>query len=112
MALDVEFDRRGVELFAVVKGHASAQLDCQRLAIRRPLVAGRELRHDIELFVDVEELVAERGKHDSADEGSRQRRVEHVGILGQSEAQGLGVAGHGRDRCDRSQQGDAGAGDP
>ena len=47
----------------------------------------RELRHDLQLLVDVEQLVAQRREDDAADEGARQRRVEHVGILGQADAQ-------------------------
>ena len=39
VALDVELDRRGVELLAVVERDAGAQLDRQRLVVRRPLVA-------------------------------------------------------------------------
>ena len=89
VALDVELDRRGVELLAVVEGHAGAQLERQRLVVGRPLVAGRELRHDLQLLVDVEQLVAQRREDDAADEGARQRRVEHVGILGEADAQGL-----------------------
>ena len=49
-----------------------------------------------ELLVDVEQLVAQRGEHDAADEAAGQRRIEHVGILGQADAQGLRMDG-GRD---------------
>ena len=87
VALDVELDGGGVELLAVVEGDVGAQLDRQRLAVGRPLVAGRELRHDGELLVDVEQLVAKRREDDPADEGARQRRVEHVGVFGQADAQ-------------------------
>ena len=52
--LDVVLDRGGVELLAVVEGDAGAELDRQRLAVGRPFVARRELRHDVELLVDVE----------------------------------------------------------
>ena len=110
VALDVELDRRGVELLAVVEGHAAAQLDGQRLVVGRPFVAGRELRHDVQLLVDVEQLVAQRGEHDAADEGARQRRIEHVGVFGQADAQRLRRAASGARRaaarepesCDRS----------
>ena len=89
VALDVELDRRGIELLAVVEGHAASQLDRQRLVVGRPFVAGRELRNDVELLVDIEQLVAQGGEDDAPDEGSRQRRVEHVGVFGQSHAQCL-----------------------
>ena len=51
-----------------------------------------ELRHDVELLVDVEQLVAERGEHDAADIGARERRIENIGILGKADAErGLGL---------------------
>ena len=44
-----------------------------------------------ELLVDVEQLVADRREDDAPDIGARQRRIEHVGILGEADAQvGLG----------------------
>jgi hypothetical protein len=58
-------------------------------------VAGGELRNDLQLLVDVEQLVAERREDDAADEGARQCRVEDVGVLGQTDAQRL------RLRCER-----------
>ena len=110
VALDVELDRRRIELFTVVEGDTLAQLDGERLAIGRPFVAGRELRNDLELLVDVEELVAKRGEHDPADEGAGERRVEDVRILGEPEAQGLragearyGNRSRGQQRADRPQ---------
>ena len=87
--LDVELGGGGVELLAVVEGDTRPQLDRQRLAVRRPLITGGELRDDVELVVDVEQLVAERREHDPPDEGPRQRRVEHIGIFGESETQRL-----------------------
>ena len=74
VALDVELDRGGVELLAVVERHARPHLDRQRLAVGRPRVALGELRHDVELLVDVEQLVAQRREHDAADERARERR--------------------------------------
>ena len=53
------------------------------------VVARRELRHDVELLVDVEQLVAQRREHDAADERARERRIEDVGILGKADAQRL-----------------------
>jgi hypothetical protein len=107
--LDVELDRGRVELLAVVEGDVVAQLDRQRLAVGAPLVAGRELRHDRQLLVDVEQLVAQGGEDDPADEGARQRRIEDVGILGEADAQRLRrhrERGGGQQR--RAEQGDTG----
>ena len=56
----------------------------------------RELRHDVELRVDVEQLVAHRGEHDAPDIGTRGGRIEIVGILGKADAQ---VALRGGGRC-------------
>ena len=38
------------------------------------------------------------GEDDPADEGARQRRVEHVGVFGQADAQGLRRSGEGQQR--------------
>ena len=89
MALEAEFHRGGVELFAVMKHHAGAELDRQRLVVGRPLVGSRELRDDGQLFVDIEQLVAQRGENDAADEASRQGRIEHIGIFGETDTQRL-----------------------
>ena len=58
----------------------------------RPAVVGgvvrqRELGHDAELDVDVEELVAQRGEDDAPDIGAGERRIEHIRILGEPDAQ-------------------------
>ena len=63
-------------------------MDHQRLVVR-PFVAGGELRHDVQLLVDVEQLVAQPGEHDAADIGGGQCRVHHVQVLPQRDAQGL-----------------------
>ena len=72
MALDVEFDRRRVELLAVLKLDAAAQLHDQGLVAVGPAPLGGELRDDGQLAVDIDELVAQRGKNDAAD-GDRAR---------------------------------------
>ena len=82
-----ELRRLGVERLAVVELDVRAQLDRHRLAVVGGLVGQRELRHDVELLVDVEELVAERREDDASDIGAGERRVEHVGILGKPDAQ-------------------------
>ena len=86
-----------------MKFHAGPELDRHFLAVGGGLMRQRKLRHDVELFVDVEQLVAQCGKHDAADEGARQRRIEDVRVFGQAEAQLLGMArrcGKGRDHGD------------
>jgi hypothetical protein len=93
VALDVELHRGGVELLAVVEGDALAQFHGQRLAVGRPLVAGGQLRHDVELFVDLQQLVAQGAEDHAADEGAGQRRVQHVRVFGQADAQGLRLRG-------------------
>jgi len=91
MAFDVEAHRLGVERLAVVELDARAQPDHDRAAARGPLVPGGELRHDLEIGGDVEELVAERGEDQAADVGAADRRVEGVGIVVQADPQhGLG----------------------
>src|SRR5689334_5438847 len=59
-----------------------------------PILTQRELRHDVELFVDVEQLVAESCEHDAAHIGAGHRRVEDVRVLGEPDPQrGLGLNG-------------------
>ena len=73
--------------------HARPQLDRDLLAIGGSFMGQRELRHNIELFVDVEQLVAERCEYDASDIGAGHRRVENIRVLGETDAQsGLGVA--------------------
>src|SRR5262249_12581355 len=63
------------------------QLDRHRLPVGGGLVAERKLGNGVELLVDVEQLVAERGKDDAADIGARERRIENIGILGEADPQ-------------------------
>jgi hypothetical protein len=102
VAFEVELHRRGVEFLAVVERHPLAQLEGKRLVVVRPRVTGRELGHDGELLVEVEQLVAKRIEHDAADESARERRIEHIGVLGEADAQrGLrrGCACAKNERC-------------
>ena len=85
--LDREFRGLRIERFAVLEFHAGPKLDRHRLAVGGGLIGQRELRHDVELFVDVEQLVADGGEHDAADIGARQRGIEHIGVLGEADAQ-------------------------
>ena len=50
-------------------------------------MAERQLRHDGQLFVDIEQLVADRGEDDARGIGALQHRVEHVGVIAQPDAQ-------------------------
>ena len=103
MAVEAVLGGRGVERLAVMELHARPELDGDGLAVGRGLLAERQLRHDVELVVDVEQLVAQRGEDDAADIGARERRIEHVGILGQPDAQ-VGLRRSRADRGDREQQ--------
>jgi hypothetical protein len=91
-----------VERFAVVEFHVRPQLDRHGLAVLRGVGGQRELRHDLQVLVNVEQLVADRREHDAPHIGARERRVEHVRILGQPDPQ-RGLRGHRsatqRDKC-------------
>ncbi len=87
MALERVFRRIRVELLAVVKFDVRPQLDRHRLPVGGGLVAECKLGNRVELLVDVEQLVAERGKDDAADIGARERRIENIGILGEADPQ-------------------------
>ncbi len=108
MPLDAEFHRGRVEWLAVVERDAPTQLHHEALVAVRPLPLGGELRDDVELGADVEELVAQRGKNDAAGEGSGHARVQHVGIVGKSDAQGLRCAGLAGSRQEQAQTGEEG----
>ena len=90
--LDREFRGLRIERFAVLEFHAGPKLDRHRLAVGGGLIGQRKLRHDVELFVDVEQLVAEGGEHDAADIGARQRGIENIGVLGEADAQASSAA--------------------
>src|SRR5271165_826769 len=76
------------ELFAVLELHAGAQMDDQ---VRRvlPLVAYGKLRHDVQLGVDVEQLVAQAGEHDAPDIGGAEGGIEQVRVLPQADMQDI-----------------------
>ena len=90
--LQREFCGFRIEGLAIVEFDAGPQLDRDLPAVIRKLMGQRELWHDVELLVDIEQLVAERCEHDAADVGARHGRVEDIGVLGKPNAQrGLGV---------------------
>ena len=79
VAVERKFRGLGVERLAVLELDAGPQLDRDLLAVGGGLVRQRELRHDVELFVDVEQLVAERrrtrcGRHRCAPASDRECR--------------------------------------
>src|SRR5262249_45432962 len=69
VAFERVFRRIRVEPLAVVEFDVRPQLDRHRLPVGGGLVAERKLGNGVELLVDVEQLVAERGKDDAADIG-------------------------------------------
>jgi hypothetical protein len=87
VALDREFCRFGIERLAVVEFDVRPEFYRHLLAVGGGLVRQRELRHDVELLVDVEQLVAERREHDTTDIGASERRIEDVGVLGEADPQ-------------------------
>ena len=58
----------------------------------------RQLRHDVELVVDVEQFVAEGSEHDAPDIGAPHRGIEDIGVLGEADAQGGLGMGDGFER--------------
>ena len=87
-SLEAHLDGLGIHRLPVVELHPLAQLDGDRLAVLGGFMRERQLRHDVELVVDVEQLVAQRREHDAPDVGARQRGVEHIRVLRQADAQG------------------------
>ena len=82
VAVERVFDGFGVHRLAVVELDVRPQADGQRSAVLGRFVRKCKLRHDVEIGVDIEQLVADRREHDAPDIGARQRRVEDIGILG------------------------------
>ena len=87
IALEICLGGQRVEAFAVVEQHVAAQLEPQGQPVRRPRPAARELRHELDLLVDVDQLVAERGEDDAPGEARAGRRIERIGIGLQPDAQ-------------------------
>ena len=98
IALQVGLHRVGVERLAVVEFHAVAQRERQRQIVRRPFPGRGELRHEVVLRVEVDQLVAHGGEDDAADECAAAGGVQRVRVLVQADAQ------RGRLRRPRQQQ--------
>ncbi|MGY4373895.1 hypothetical protein ACVWZ3_001534 [Bradyrhizobium sp. i1.3.6] len=86
VTLDRELCGFGVQRFAVMEFDVRPELDRHLLAVGRSLVGQRELRHDVELLVDVEQLVAEGGEDDAADIGAADAGIEDIGVFGDADA--------------------------
>ncbi len=96
MAVEAVLGGLGVERLAVVELHARPQFQRDGLAVRRRLVAERQLRHDVGLLVDIEQLVAEGGKDDARRIEARGRGIERIAVVTQPDAQvGLGESRQG-----------------
>jgi len=78
-----------------MKLYALAQLHGEFLAVGRPIPLGGKLRHDFEVWRDINEFVAHRRVDDAADKGAGLSRVKHVGIVREAYAK---LGGKGR-RC-------------
>ncbi len=87
VALDAELDRGRVHRLAVLELDALAQRHHQALIVVDPMPFGRELRDDLQIGADIDELVAHRDEDDAADKRARERRVENVGVFGETDAQ-------------------------
>ena len=87
VALDAELDGSGVERFAILKLDALPQFQNKSLTAVDPLPLGGELRRDIELRSDIDELVAHRGEYDPPGVSARQGGIEHIRVVGESDAQ-------------------------
>src|SRR5215216_1715694 len=91
VALNREFCGLGVEWLAVMEFDARSEFDRHLLAVVGRRIGQRELRHDVQLFVDVEQLVAEGCKYDAAHVSAAHGRVEDIGVFSEPDAQrGLG----------------------
>ena len=63
------------------------KLDRHLLAVGRGFVGQRQLRHDVELFVDVKQLVAESGEDNAANIGAGDAGIEDIRIFGEPDAE-------------------------
>src|SRR5215469_8747995 len=90
MALDIKLDRRGVEGLFVLELDTCAELDDEPSIAVRPLPFGGQLGNDLQLGTDIDELVAHGGEDDATDVASGKRRVEDIGVFGETDPQSLG----------------------
>ena len=104
--LDVRFDRLGIERRAVMEGHVFTQRQGEGGAVVVPAPFRRQLRHDPQALVDVQQLVAHRVEDDAARIGSAGRRIERIGVVLQCDAQGRGQRARSRHAQQRGQNRD------
>ena len=81
------FHRLGIERLAIVEGDTFAKMQHQmgRVLV---FIAGRQLRNDLEVRIDVEQFVAEAGEHHTGDIAGAERRIENVRVFANADAQG------------------------
>ena len=85
--LDAELDGAGVERFAVLELDLLPKFQNEAFVAVGPLPLSGELRRDIQFRGDVDKLVAHRGKDNPPGIGARQGRIEHIGVVGEPDAQ-------------------------
>jgi hypothetical protein len=78
--------RRRIECRAIMEGAAGPQAEDQVLLIR-PFAARGEHEHDVQLFVEFEQLAAQRGHDGRADIGAGQHAIEDVRIVAHADPQ-------------------------
>ena len=86
-ALDVELDRCPVHRLAVMEDGVAPKLHGEGERIVRPRPFGGQLRHVVEVPVDVDQLVAEPGEDHAVEEAAADRRVQHVRIALEADAE-------------------------
>src|SRR5262245_2099505 len=78
-----------VQWRAVVEDDAWSQLQGENLTVFVPGPFPCQLWSIVQLCIDIDELVTQRGKDDTADERPSLSRIEPIGVLLQTNAQGL-----------------------
>ncbi len=108
--LDAEFDGSGVKRFAILELDSLPELQDEALVAVDPLPLGGELRRDIQFRGDVDKLVAHRGEDNPPGIGARQRRIEHIGVVGEPDAQHPGGSWGGVNRGESGREQEQGGG--
>ena len=79
--IDVRDDRGSVERRAVLIGDALPEIHGQLLAVVGPCPGRCELRDDLQIGRDVDQLVAQRGENDAPHEAAGLIGIEKIGVL-------------------------------
>jgi hypothetical protein len=82
-----------------------AQLEGQHLVVGAERPRGGQLRHEVQLGIDVHQLVAQRREHDAAHVGARAVRIQHVRIFLQADPDVLGGRRAGGQRQEAGAEG-------